>query len=487
MGVEMKIWRSGPVCIEHGRSHQPPPEQRSPVTRPRPERGFVEQTVVAGSEGVVHHYLDAGLRQASELVEIAERVEKRPVPSVAAAGRISRLSQPDRLARLECVAQRLVGRACRIRACQPSFRERLRRIIVPAAARRDRVVVVIGEAVDPRTGCSEQIARGDARPGWRWRVANGAWTEDQGLRRLAPHPVAEDLEVAAIGGRVIAGGCAVGRCERRLVHEFGGGDAAAQRARGVDELLRLIRFPHAIGIAAARTDRKRGDDLGIDRARELDDAAPLVVAEDGVEPRRRLSRRVGQERRIGPGAAHAQIGRRQGGGEQAQACIGQIDRRSCAVTIPLVEGPCRSRIGLPEPSAGHLHHFDVVGLKARIDRSDRLQFRRHDGPVAGARRAHRCGCEQRNRQRACRCATGWVRSVSPAVVCGPVLRHALPVRMHKRQPWSLPSSPIYLYFTPRSIPGASGPPAAGGRGQGGGGPSAEHQPGWGTKNLWQPP
>src|SRR6059058_5028111 len=105
MRVKMEIGCGGRTRIENNRSHQPMPEQRSPVIRSRTERPLVEQAVVASGERVVHHYLDAGSRQPSELIEITERVEKRRVPTVAAAGGVRRLRQPHRLARLECIAQ----------------------------------------------------------------------------------------------------------------------------------------------------------------------------------------------------------------------------------------------------------------------------------------------------------------------------------------------------------------------------------------------
>ncbi|MGX1043951.1 hypothetical protein [Bradyrhizobium diazoefficiens] len=88
----------------------------------------------------------------------------------------------------------------------------------------------------------------------------------------------KDPDIANISLRIVPRRRTVGRRERRLVHEFGGGDVAAQRARIVDQALRLIRPPKAVRIAAAWADGKGGDDLCIDRARKVDDAAPLRAA-----------------------------------------------------------------------------------------------------------------------------------------------------------------------------------------------------------------
>ncbi len=177
----------------------------------------------------------------------------------------------------------------------------------------DRVVVMIGEAIDTGAGCGEQIARGDARPGWRRHIADRARTDDQRLRRGALYPFAKNPEVAAISLRIISRRCTVRRGECWLVHEFHRRDVATQRTRRVDQALRLIHLPHAVRITAAGTDREGGDDFCVDRARKIDDATPLIAAEHGVESRRWLVRRtvrVGKERRICPGAAHAHISRR---------------------------------------------------------------------------------------------------------------------------------------------------------------------------------
>lgn len=50
MRVEMEIRRGDRGRVEHDRSHQPMPEQRSPVVRPWTEGSLVEQAVIAGGQ-----------------------------------------------------------------------------------------------------------------------------------------------------------------------------------------------------------------------------------------------------------------------------------------------------------------------------------------------------------------------------------------------------------------------------------------------------
>ena len=61
------------------------PEERSPIIRPRVERLFVEQGVVAGRDRVVSNYLNALLRQPRVLVQVAERIQVSRGPGIAAA------------------------------------------------------------------------------------------------------------------------------------------------------------------------------------------------------------------------------------------------------------------------------------------------------------------------------------------------------------------------------------------------------------------
>ena len=106
--------------------------------------------------------------------------------------------------------------------------------------------------------------------------------------------------------------------------------------------------------------------------------------------RRRRVVRFRKERRIGPGAADAQVGRRQSGCELPQARICQVDRRPGRKQIGLPPRCFRrlhqivpTRVGFPERPARDRDHFNVVGLKALVDRGDSRQLGRYDRQTAG--------------------------------------------------------------------------------------------------------
>src|SRR4051794_35440429 len=178
MRIGVKAGRCGDACVEHGRSHQAMPEQRGPIVRTWPERPFVEQAVVAGGERVVHHYLDAGSGEAAELIEIAKAVEKGRVPGIAAAGGIRGLRQPDWLARLEFVAQAAIDGKRSVGPGEPVLGQRLCWTVMYAAAWRERVVMMIGDAIEPWPRRGEQITCVDAGG----RLTGGARADDQCFR-----------------------------------------------------------------------------------------------------------------------------------------------------------------------------------------------------------------------------------------------------------------------------------------------------------------
>ena len=210
----------------------------------------------------------------------------------------------------------------------------------------------------------------------------------------------EALEVAAVGGGVVAGRRATHDGEVRLVHEFGRGDAAADRAGVIDQPRRLLGRPDAGGVTRPRPGGEGGDDLRVHRLREIDDAFPLRARQHALEPgRRRRGRRVGRGKvcRVRPRPADADIGRPQGGGELAQARVAQVDGRPILVQVRVHSGrrvgarrPV-SRCGLPdtvtgfrpvrfpEPPARDLDHLDVIRLVAVRDGTDARHRRRRHG------------------------------------------------------------------------------------------------------------
>src|SRR5581483_4613594 len=109
--------------VQHGGSHEVMPGQRCPVVGTRRIGVFVEKAVVAGGEGVVHVDLDASLREAAELVEIAEAVEKGGGPGIASTGCFAGFGDPEWLAGRELVAQLAVEVEDCVGACEPFLGE----------------------------------------------------------------------------------------------------------------------------------------------------------------------------------------------------------------------------------------------------------------------------------------------------------------------------------------------------------------------------
>ena len=241
----------------------------------------------------------------------------------------------------------------------------------------------------------------------------------------------EALEVAAVGGGVVAGRRPTHHGEVRLVHELGRGDAAADRAGVIDQPRCLLRRPDAGGVARSRPGGERGDDLRVHRLREIDDALPLRARQHALEAgRRRRGRRVGRGKicRVRPRSADADIGRPERGGELAQARIVQIDRRPILVQVGihaggrvralrpggrrgLRAGGVRFRaVRLPEPPARDLDHLHVVGLVALRDGTDARHRRRRQGDGLSDARAW---TKQRSREDRKRNARGQVNNSSP--------------------------------------------------------------------------
>ena len=210
----------------------------------------------------------------------------------------------------------------------------------------------------------------------------------------------EALEVAAVGGGVVAGRRPTHDGEVRLVHELGRGDAAADRAGVIDQPRGLLRRPDAGGVARSGAGGERGDDLRVHRPREIDDALPLRARKHALEAgRRRRGRRLARGKicRVRPRSADADIGRPERGGELAQARIAQVDRRPVLVQVRVHAGGrvCARRPGvrrellenavrlgavrLPEPPAGDLDHLHVIRLVALRDGANARHCRRRQG------------------------------------------------------------------------------------------------------------
>ena len=132
--------------------------------------------------------------------------------------------------------------------------------------------------------------------------------EDQHVGRSRPSERMEALEVAAVGGGIVAGRRPTHRGQIRLVHEFGCRNAAADRSGEIEQASRLVRRPHACGVARADAVRERRDDLRVDRRGELDHPSPLCVRKHAAISCRRRARhlvRFGKIRGVRPCPADA--------------------------------------------------------------------------------------------------------------------------------------------------------------------------------------
>ena len=240
----------------------------------------------------------------------------------------------------------------------------------------------------------------------------------------------EALEVAAVGSRVVAGRRPTHDGEVRLVHELGGGDAAADRAGVIDQPCCLLGRPDAGGVARSGPGGEGGDDLRVHRPREIDDALPLRARKHALEAgRRRRGRRVGRGKVCGvrPRSADADIGRPERGGELAQARIVQVDRRPILVQVRIhAGGRVRARraggrrglraagvrfraVRLPEPPARDLDHLHVIRLVALRDGADARHRRRRQGDGLSDARAR---TKQRSREDRKRSARGQANNSS---------------------------------------------------------------------------
>src|SRR5580704_12648667 len=110
--------------IEDCPTHESAPQKSRPVIGTRRECVLIDQAIFARRERVVENDFNATLGHTTVLVEVAENVEKRGCPGIAAACRIGCLGHPHRLARFETVAENLIKGSYLIRASEPLFRQR---------------------------------------------------------------------------------------------------------------------------------------------------------------------------------------------------------------------------------------------------------------------------------------------------------------------------------------------------------------------------
>src|ERR1700727_2164053 len=173
---------------------------------------------------------------------------------------------------------------------------------------------MIGNGVDAKY--RRQKKRGIIR-----RVAHGTWSENPDVRRRLFYESMKHLEIMRKGGCAIAGRRATNRRQVRLVHELGRSDAATSLAGCGNDLSGLIRLPYSFRVARAWAGGKGRNDRCIDRLRKVDHTVPLATRQHALVSRRWARRRgagPGEECRVRPGAADAQVGRRQSGGRLPQ-------------------------------------------------------------------------------------------------------------------------------------------------------------------------
>lgn len=249
---------------------------------------------------------------------------------------------------------------------------------------RNRRIDVVRDHIEHRPGRLHQIFA--FQFAWRGHTSkNPAFTRrTRSEKQTAWCGILEESskcrDVSAVGRGVVTLRSAAIACEVRFIYELRGIDAAAGGLRIGKESPSLFGSPVALGIACSGAECKGSHDLGIGGARKIDDALPLLSADDPVKPRGRFlgrrSVRIMEVDRVRPGAADAHIRRPQRSRQLLKASVGQVDGGTVLVEV---SGHCRRRraglpggrghflpctiVRFPEPPARDLDHFDVVGLK----------------------------------------------------------------------------------------------------------------------------
>ena len=122
--------------------------------------------------------------------------------------------------------------------------------------------MMIRECIDPGGSRRDQQSarfqgRSIPRGGFVGGLPHRPRTEDEHVGRSCPGKGMEALEVAAIGGGVVANWRPTHHGEVRLVHELGRGDATADLPGVVDKPCRLPGCPAARRVAVQPHRRRR--------------------------------------------------------------------------------------------------------------------------------------------------------------------------------------------------------------------------------------
>src|SRR5690348_2069925 len=105
MSIEVQVWGWRVAGVENRRAHKLSPEESRPVVRAWRKRIFIEQTIVARSQRVMHVDLDAASSQSAHLIEITKAVEKCRSPRISATSSIGSFRKPHRFTGFESVAE----------------------------------------------------------------------------------------------------------------------------------------------------------------------------------------------------------------------------------------------------------------------------------------------------------------------------------------------------------------------------------------------
>ena len=191
----------------------------------------------------------------------------------------------------------------------------------PDAASKSRVADESGARLDDCVRC---------------RLADRAGAQNDHIRFARPDERNKGFEIPPVSCRVVSFRRTAHGGERRLIHELGGGNSAADGSGVGEQATRLIALPSACRVPDPGARRHRGHDLGAGGAGKVDDSFPAFAAEHRAEAAGRRGGRIivfSKVGAIGPGAADAQIGRGQRGSQCAQPGVRQVDRLPIRVEV----------------------------------------------------------------------------------------------------------------------------------------------------------
>ena len=146
---------------------------------------------------------------------------------------------------------------------------------------------MIGERVHAWPGRHQQVSRldhpGHGTEATRRSLADRAGAEDHEPGGDPLDEGMEYLEITSIRRGVVAGRRSPHRREIRLVHEFRGRDAAAERLRVLEKPASLVGRPYPGGVARPRARREGRHDPRVHRAREVHHVLPLRAGQNAAE------------------------------------------------------------------------------------------------------------------------------------------------------------------------------------------------------------